>query len=311
MDSARSQKIGNDLVLTRELDAPRDRVWKAWTQAEHVAHWWGPEGFRTRVEELDLRPGGRTRYVMIGPDGCEYPATGVFREIVPGTRTVASDEFGDDFERAGVELPQGTTVTADFSDAGAGRTRLRLRIAHLDAEECRKHEGMGVVEGWHSSFDCLESYLERLSEAGSRDEAEIRGLTAAWARALEAKDPEALVEGCAPDVLVYDLKPPFRLRGVDAYRQLWRACLPHFPDPIRSEHRDLEVSVDGDLAFAHGLHRIVPIGEHSCAGETWVRVTTCYRRIGGHWRVVHEHVSVPHDPTTGRVAPITRPEEGA
>ena len=67
-----------------------------------------------------------------------------------------------------------------------------------------------------------------------------------------------------------------------------------------SEHRDLEIAVDGDLAFAHCLHHVKPIGEDLPAGH-WFRVTVCYRRIDGRWRVVHEHVSVPFDPTTGKV----------
>ena len=65
------------------------------------------------------------------------------------------------------------------------------------------------------------------------------------------------------------------------------------------------MTVGGDAAFAHCLHRIVPIGEASRAGETWMRVTLCYRRIGGAWQVVHEHVSVPYDPRTGLVVNIT------
>ena len=137
-----------------------------------------------------------------------------------------------------------------------------------------------------------------------KDEAEIRGL-AAWSRALKAKDLDGLAAAYAPDVLLFDLKPPFRMRGVEAMRSVWAACLPRFPAKLKSEHRDFEVTVGGDAAFAHCLHRMVPIDETSRADETWMRVTLCYRKIAGAWQVVHEHVSVPFDSVTGRVAYIT------
>ena len=143
-----------------------------------------------------------------------------------------------------------------------------------------------------------------------QDEADIRALAAAWSWALEAKDLDGLTAGYAPDVLLYDLKPPYRTDGADAMRRTWAACLPCFPAKFESEHRDFEVTVGGDVAFAHGLHHIVPIGEASRAGETWMRVTLCYRRIGGAWKVVHEHVSVPYDPMTGRVVNITDADIG-
>ena len=149
-----------ELFITREFDAPRRLVWKAWTDPAHVARWWGPRGFTTRVEELDLRAGGASRYVMIGPDGTEYPVQGVFREVVPMERIVTTDEFGPDFVAPdGVELPQGVVLTCLFEDLPGDRTRLTLKIVHPTAEDRRKHEEMGVIPGWQSSFDCLDEHL--------------------------------------------------------------------------------------------------------------------------------------------------------
>ncbi len=141
-----------------------------------------------------------------------------------------------------------------------------------------------------------------------QDEAAIRALAAAWSRALEAKDLAGMLANYAPDVVLYDLKPPFKVVGIDAYRDVWAACLPYFPDRFASEHHNLEVFVSGDLAFAHGLHRIRPIGEESPAGNTWMRYTIGYQRLGGEWRVVHEHVSVPMNPMTGQACMITDPD---
>ncbi|MEH1893114.1 MAG: SRPBCC domain-containing protein [Nostoc sp.] len=150
-----------EIVITRVFRAPRELVFKAWTDPKHVVQWWGPKGFTTRVTELDLRPGGKWRYVMIGPDGTEYPAKGVFREIVPLERIVTSDEFDEGFEKVmNAELPRGMVTTAVFEDLGSN-TKLTLRIMHESTEDRRKHEKMGVIEGWNSSFDCLDEFLAK------------------------------------------------------------------------------------------------------------------------------------------------------
>jgi uncharacterized protein YndB with AHSA1/START domain len=103
---------------------------------------------------------------MVGPDGTEYPVKGVFLEIKPPEKIVSTDEFGDGFEEAhpGMDLPKGIVATALFDDLGA-KTRLTLRITHASSEDRRKHEAMGVVEGWNSSFDCMDDYLAELTKA--------------------------------------------------------------------------------------------------------------------------------------------------
>ncbi|MEX0886715.1 MAG: SRPBCC family protein [Phycisphaeraceae bacterium] len=149
----------SEILLTRVFDAPRRLVWQAWTEADQIAQWWGPANFSTRVEALDFRPGGRWRYVMIGPDGAEYPAEGTFREIVPFEHIVSTDEFPGDFEHPEVtDLPAGIVATTIFEDIG-DKTRITVRIAHPNAEERAKHEAMGVVGGFESMFDCFADHL--------------------------------------------------------------------------------------------------------------------------------------------------------
>lgn len=147
-----------EIVITRVFDAPRQRVFDAWTLPEEIEQWWGPEGFTTTVTELDLRPGGTSRYVMRGPDGAEYPVKGVFREVVAPERIVTTDEFDEGFELPGVELPQGIVATMLFEEQGP-RTALTLTISHATPADRARHEAMGVVAGWNSSFDCLDAYL--------------------------------------------------------------------------------------------------------------------------------------------------------
>ena len=145
----------------------------------------------------------------------------------------------------------------------------------------------------------------------TRDEAEIRQLIAAWSRALEAKDLDGLVANYAPDVLIYDVKPPYKSEGVAAVRRVWEQCLRYFPASFKSEHADLKLTVGEDLAFCHGLHHLKPQGEPDHpAGRSWIRVTACYRKVDGRWLAVHEHVSMPFDCATGQVASITDPAAG-
>ena len=95
------------LTISRDFDAPRDLVWTAWTEPEHIAQWFGPEGFSTRIDEYELKSGGRFTYVMIGPDGKEYPGTSLFKQVTPKDRIVATDEFGDDMKAQNPDLPPG------------------------------------------------------------------------------------------------------------------------------------------------------------------------------------------------------------
>ena len=134
----------------------------------------------------------------------------------------------------------------------------------------------------------------------SADEAEIRRMIADWARALEAKDVDGLVANYAPDALLFDVKPPYKTTGVAAIRRVWEDCLPYFPKSFRSEHRDLELTVGGDAAFFHGLHHMVPDDKDHPCGQSWLRVTGCFRKIDGRWRVVHEHVSFRSTARPGR-----------
>ncbi|MBW4608571.1 MAG: SRPBCC domain-containing protein [Hassallia sp. WJT32-NPBG1] len=162
MTNNNDAKSEREIVITRIFNAPRDLVFKVWTDPKHVAQWWGPKGFTTRVEEIDFRPGGTWRYVMIAPDGTEYPVKGVFQEIVTPERIVTSDEFDEGFEQSmRIDLPSGIVMTAIFEDMN-DKTRLTLEIMHPTAEDRRKHEEMGVIAGWNSSFDCMNEYLAKL-----------------------------------------------------------------------------------------------------------------------------------------------------
>ncbi len=139
------------------------------------------------------------------------------------------------------------------------------------------------------------------------DEAQIRQLIDDWRIALCARDLDRLMQHYAPDVLFFDAVPPYQHRGADAYCRTWEAMLPYLPLRLGSEVRDLCITVGGDLAVMHGLHRLIDEETHEAATCGWVRVTVCYQRQQGTWRVIHEHVSVPFDPATSQAAFIREP----
>lgn len=151
--------------------------------------------------------------------------------------------------------------------------------------------------------------MNATAPAHSKDEAALRDLIAKWSKALEAKDIDGLTANYSPDVVLFDLKPPYKVIGIDDYRELWRSCLPCFPASFKSEHRDLSLTVGQDVAYWHGLHHITPTdGKPHPAGSSWLRATVCYRKIAGKWVVTHEHVSLPYNPMTGMVVQIADPD---
>jgi uncharacterized protein YndB with AHSA1/START domain len=138
------------LALTRTFDAPRELVFRAWTDPEHAAKWWAPRGFTVTLFEMDLRPGGAWRKCMRSPEGKEYWRSGVIREVSPPERLVFSYVTDD----PGTTPGQETLVTLTFEDRG-GSTRMRFRQAVFESVASRDaHRG-----GWTSSLERLAEYL--------------------------------------------------------------------------------------------------------------------------------------------------------
>jgi uncharacterized protein YndB with AHSA1/START domain len=153
-----------DLVITREVDAPRALVWKAWSDPELFARWWGPKGFTSPGNRTDFRPGGDYLWVMRSPEGQDFYSTGVFREISPPERLVYTDSFAD--ERGNVvsaahygmdpNFPLETVVTVTLDDLGSGRTRLTVVNSGMPVDENSELAGTG----WNESLDKLEVFLQ-------------------------------------------------------------------------------------------------------------------------------------------------------
>ncbi len=138
------------LKITRIFDAPRSLVFKAWTDSEHIARWWGPRGFKSDVIKNDLRPGGAYRIHMLGPDG-DHWTQGIYREVLPPERLVMVGSWAD--AQGNPTRPE-TTLTLLFEDLG-GKTKLTLHNAVFESVTARDlHQG-----GWTSALDCLAEFL--------------------------------------------------------------------------------------------------------------------------------------------------------
>lgn len=154
--------ITEDLVITRVFDAPREDVWKAWTDPKRLMRWWGPKGFTTPVCDMDLRVGGKYLYCMRSPEGKDYWGTGVYRDIVPLERIVCTDSFSD--EKGNVvpashygmqgEWPLELLVTATFEN-DRGKTIMTLQHAGIPSGTLSECE-----DGWSGSFDKLAEILK-------------------------------------------------------------------------------------------------------------------------------------------------------
>jgi len=142
------------VTFTRVLAAPRELVWRAWTDPKHLAQWFGPRGFTSSVPELDARVGGALRIVMHGCDGNDYPMKGVFREVVPPSRLVFSNIAIDN---DGNHLLEGET-TVTLEDEG-GKTKLTLHTYAKGLVPAAPQMLAGMEAGWSQSLDKLAELL--------------------------------------------------------------------------------------------------------------------------------------------------------
>jgi ketosteroid isomerase-like protein len=132
------------------------------------------------------------------------------------------------------------------------------------------------------------------------DEAAIRRRIDQVVQAIRAMDLEGVQVAYAPDVVSFDVQPPLRHPGAEAKRRSWSEVFAAYRPPLGYEVRDLTVTVGGEVAFAHSLNRLSGRLKRGGNGGFWVRATYCFRKIGGDWLVVHDHVSVPLDVRSGR-----------
>jgi uncharacterized protein YndB with AHSA1/START domain len=148
-----SDTADREIVTPRVFDAPRALVFEAWINPKHVVHWWGPNGFKTTMQQMDVKPGGRWSFVMHGPDGTDYRNESIFLEVEKPARLVYEHKTGPLFR-----------ATVDFEEQG-NKTKLTMRMVFATkAERDTTAEKFGAVEGQKQTIERLANYLPSMDE---------------------------------------------------------------------------------------------------------------------------------------------------
>ena len=144
----------DQILIVREFDAPRELVFRAWTEPDLVRQWWHAGRGEMTVCEIDLRPGGSWRYVMVTPDGTEVAFHGEYREVAPGERIVQTEIYDPFPDAAAVDTPE-------FEDLD-GRTRVTMLVQHQLKEHRDAHVESGMEDGLQDALDLLEGVAQSL-----------------------------------------------------------------------------------------------------------------------------------------------------
>ncbi|MNJ91277.1 hypothetical protein D3C87_89270 [compost metagenome] len=154
-----------EIVITRTFNAPRDLVWKTWTEPERVKTWWGPKNYTCSTAKVDLRVGGKYLFDMIAPEGKIYWSTGTYSEIDKPSRISSSDSFADDkgnivdgtYYGMGADFPRTLYITVNFEEESQDRTKMTLRHTGFPPGEMLKM----TTDGWNESLDKFENVLKK------------------------------------------------------------------------------------------------------------------------------------------------------
>ena len=148
MESKTTNTSDRELLITRKLDAPIELVWEVWTNPDHLAKWWGPNGFTNTITKMDMVPGGEWDLVMHGPDGTDYKNKSVFREIVPMKKIVYDHVSGPKF-----------TATIDFEPQG-DQTLIKWHMLFETAEQfIQVVKTFKADEGLKQNIEKLNAYM--------------------------------------------------------------------------------------------------------------------------------------------------------
>ena len=158
-------------VISRVFDAPRDRVWAAWTEVEHFKHWWGPKGFTLSYCKLDLRPGGKGHYCLLAPDGSEIWGKCAYREIAKPERLVWINSFSDKdggttTHPMNPNWPRDMLTTVRFEAQGA-KTKVTIEWIPVDGSSAIELQTFddgrqSMTMGWTGTLDQCTDYLKTI-----------------------------------------------------------------------------------------------------------------------------------------------------
>ena len=287
MNFSKTPVAEREVTITRVFAAPRALVFSMFTDAKHLAAWWGPHTWDNPVSEADPRPGGKILIHMRGPDGNAQPMGGVYHDIVPHER-IAFTTF--------VEMPDGSRIieslnTVSFEES-SGKTKVILHARAGGFSDFAPRMLLGMEAGWSQSLDKLAGHGLRVVGAKDADDQEkIRAIFGDRTNALFGRSVDLAVKHLADDLVSYDLDPP--LAHVGPGRQGLQDWFDTWDGPIAWAMRDTQVEVGGDIAFAHGLGHMTGTKKDGAKVDLWARVTVGLNRRDGVWKITHQHTSVP------------------
>jgi uncharacterized protein YndB with AHSA1/START domain/ketosteroid isomerase-like protein len=287
IQTKRNPVASRQIKVMRTFATPRVLVFSMFTDAKHLAAWWGPHCFTNPVCEVDARPGGRIRIHMQAPDGDVHPMGGIFHEVVPHDRLVFTTF---------VDLPDGQRILegyncVTFTEKG-GRTTVTVEARADGFVDFAVRMLSGMEAGWSQSLDKLAGHSAHETGASDADDqAAIRAIFGDRTNALFGKSVDLAVKHVADHVVSYDLPPP--LQYVGPGRDGLQQWFDTWDGPIALAMADLTVEASGDVAFAYGLGHMTGTKKDGENVDLWMRCTAGLRRIDGAWKITHQHASVP------------------
>jgi uncharacterized protein YndB with AHSA1/START domain len=147
-----------ELTLTRIIDAPPEKLFRAWTEPDLITQWFTPPPYLTVSAEVDLRAGGSSLVVMQAPDGTQIPNRGVYLEVVKNERLVFTDAYTSAWVPSAKPFMTGILTF----EAHEGKTKYTARVVHWTVEDREAHEKMGFHQGWGIATDQLEALVAKL-----------------------------------------------------------------------------------------------------------------------------------------------------
>jgi uncharacterized protein YndB with AHSA1/START domain len=148
-----------ELVLTRIIDAPREKLFRCWTEPALITKWFTPPPFTTPFAQMDVRAGGATNITMRDPQGNDIPNRGVILEVVKNEKLVFTDAYTKAWDPSDKPF---FTVVLTFEDLGGGKTRYTARARHWTVADREAHEKMGFHQGWGIATDQLTALAKTL-----------------------------------------------------------------------------------------------------------------------------------------------------
>jgi uncharacterized protein YndB with AHSA1/START domain len=148
---------GRDLILTRVFDAPREKVFKAWSDSELMEQWFAPKPWAASVVKNDVHTGGSSLIILRGPQGEEFPCPGIYLEVIENEKIVSTDAFTEAWVPSQKAF---MVVTLTFEAVEGNKTRYTARVSHWNEADREEHEKMGFHEGWKVCAEQLAALIE-------------------------------------------------------------------------------------------------------------------------------------------------------